>query len=123
MNLQSIASSSIASVNANRIVNISISNGYSVNPDGTQIPNYLPSYIQKAQVQELSSSDLQHINGLNLSGIIRKVYINGQLNTVIRSRGLGGDKLYFDGFTWLVVHILESYDAWSCVVIKQQLDT
>ncbi len=77
-----------------------------------------------AQVQPLSSRDLRQIEGLNLGGEIRKIYISGDLNGVIRPQLKNGDLITTpDGQVWLVNQSLESFaqtSGWTSAVMTLQ---
>lgn len=77
-----------------------------------------------AQVQPLTNRDLQQIEGLNLGGDKKAVYITGDVEGVIRVRLKGGDLVDLpDGSVWLVTQTLESFDTtagWTkfCIVLQ-----
>lgn len=76
-----------------------------------------------AQVQPLSNRDLQQIEGLNLGGDKKAVYVTGNVEGVIRVRLKGGDLLDMpDGSVWLVNQTLESFDTagWTKFAITLQ---
>lgn len=65
-----------------------------------------------AQVQPMTKSDLTQIEGLNLNGDKKAIYLNGAIDGVVRVRLKGGDLIDTpDGQTWLVVQNLEGFDA------------
>lgn len=78
----------------------------------------------QAQVQPLSSRDLAQIDGLNIGGEKRVIYINGEINGVVRVRLKGGDLVTFsDGSVWLVNQEMENFDftaGWSKSLIVLQ---
>ena len=121
MNVQGLVSGGIGAVNPNVPVAYQVYMGEIAQANGKQLPVYANPVTATMQVQELSSNELQLLHNLNITGIIRKVYLNGQLNALMRAAQTGGDKLVFNGFTWLVAHVLESFPDWSCVVVKQQV--
>lgn len=77
-----------------------------------------------AQVQPLSSQDLRQLEGINLGGDARGVYVNGDLNGVVRVLLKGGDLLTFpDGTIWLVKQQLEGFNmtaGWTKVAVVLQ---
>lgn len=90
-------------------------------PDGTRTPQYV-SLSGPAQVQDLSIEDLRQIEGLNISGLKKSVYINGQWSGVVRADQQGGDIFGFDGAQWLAVSVLEGWTraGWSKVLVVMQ---
>jgi hypothetical protein len=64
-----------------------------------------------AQVQPLTWRDLQQLDGLNLNGDRRGLYVSGDLNGVVRVALKGGDLVTLpDGSVWLVVQQLEGWN-------------
>lgn len=83
------------------------------------------SHLITAQVQPLSWKDLQQLEGLNLSGERRKLYLYGEVNSVVRTTNKGGDLVTIaagnpaDG-TYLVAQVLEQFSGWcSCAATLQ----
>jgi hypothetical protein len=84
------------------------------------------------QVQALTAQELQHIDGLNIQGIVRYVYMNGRIEGLDRPNLMGGDILLIPtGMTtanpdvWLVTQVMEDWDAggWSKVLVTLQAPT
>ena len=85
---------------------------------GTRVPAFKIFAGVTMQVQPLSSGDIKHLDSLNISGVLRAVYINGQLQSLVRAAVKGGDILLIPtGLTgaavdtWLVVESSEGWDA------------
>ena len=57
-------------------VTLNQSNGYNTAGDGTRTPAFTTS-PQSVQVQALSAPEIQHLDGLNIQGVLRKAYLNG----------------------------------------------
>jgi hypothetical protein len=120
MNLHGLATG-IGSVNPLILVSVQTATGMAPGPGATRVPVFAPAISAYAQVQELSTKDLQHMQGLNLSGTMRKIYANGALNSVLRSSGTGGDLVALpDATVWKVTHVLEQWPDWCSVVITLQ---
>jgi hypothetical protein len=119
VNLHGLASG-IGAVNPRISASLKQNVGFMTAADGSRTPSFSVMAVQ-IQVQAFSASELVHLQNLNINGVVRKVYIDGPLNSIIRTQGKGGDLLAFGGFDWLVVHVFESWADWSCVVIEQQL--
>lgn len=127
MNLHSIASSNISSVNPTILVTVQVCTGYTTNPDGTRTPNYIYRQQIPAQIQALTYNEIRQLDALNIQGIRRAIYLNGQLFGLDRSRGIGGDLIVFPqglswpyGTEWLVVLVVEQWPHWTKCACTQQ---
>lgn len=69
-----------------------------------------------AQVQPMSWGDLHSVEGLNLNGTRRKIYLYGQVDGVERVHRKGGDLITIadgvDAGVWLVAQVLEQFPDW-----------
>src|SRR5271155_5526729 len=121
MNLHGIVAGAIGAVNPLRQATLMRSIGYTINPDGTQVPAYQTIGNVTCQVQELTSKDLHQLDGLNLQGSSRAVYLNGDWSGVVRATSQGGDMVQLDdGTIWLVVAIPEKFPDWTKMIITLQ---
>ena len=124
MNLHGIAGPIVAAVNPWITVSIQQSDGYGTNPDGSRGPSYEPPVTVQAQIQPLQYRDLVQIDGLNLNGEKRAMYVTGDYQAVVRSSKQGGDLVTLpDGSVWLVVQQLENWhmaNGWVKVAIVKQ---
>src|SRR5579859_1876249 len=117
MDLRGIANQVSNVVNPNIIVRLQTSAGSTLGAAGRQQPAYNPAITGPAQIQALDGADLKKIEGMNLSGSIRAVYMRGNLAGVIRPDPKGGDLItvlaapgvpaLFVG-VWLTAKVLES---------------
>lgn len=126
MDLRGIANAASNAVNANTIVTVTPSSGYTVGPAGKQIPSYGASVTGPAQIQALDGADLKKVDGLNLQGDLRAIYLRGALAGVVRRNSQGGDIVTIAApaptpliGTWLIAKMLESWPNWSkaCIVL------
>jgi hypothetical protein len=120
MELRAIANSVSRTVNANEIVTILRSTGYTIGTGRKQIPSYATPLVAPAQIQALDSKDLKQLDGLNIQGTIKAIYLRGIFAGVIRPDGVGGDIVQIDGQNWLVVKILEGWPFWTKAAIVLQ---
>ncbi len=124
MNLNSIVSPVIGTVNPNLLVQVFFSLPPGRNPDGTASPNYSEPLSVLAQVQPLTGGDLRHVDALNLQGSHRVMYVNLRVQGAVRAYLKGGDLVKLpEGSTWLVNQSLEPfYDTagWSKVLLTLQ---
>ena len=120
MNLHSIVQNAIGAVNPQTSATLTMSNGYTTGADGSQIETYAAPVTQIIDVQQLYTDELNHVASLNLQGNMRKVWMNGQYNGVVRPKGQGGDLLTFNGQNWLITLVLEQWADWTSVVVTLQ---
>ena len=76
------------------------------------------------QMQALQYKDLMQLAALNINGEKRALYVNGEVEGVLRPNNQGGDLFTMpDGSVWLVVQVLENWNTtagWTkCAVVKQ----
>lgn len=120
MDLRGIANRTVTTVNPDVSVTVRVSTGYTIGAGRKQAPTYAADVVGVAQVQALSGRDLRQIDGLNLQGTLKSIYLRGKLAGVVRPDGVGGDLIQHDGHWWLVVHILENWPDWTKAVICLQ---
>ena len=117
VNLHGIVSGAIDAVNPRIPAGVQVSNGYTTGADGKRTPAFLPTVNVYAQVQALTFRDIVQLDGLNLQGTRRAIYLFGQVNGLVRSANEGGDLITIatggtsDG-VWLVAMILEQWPDW-----------
>lgn len=128
-NLHTLAVSQIASVNPQLPCRIRYSEGVAETlPDGTQVPQYSDPESMMAQVQSLTYKDLEHLDGLNIQGTRRSIYLWGSQQLVVRVTQQGGDLIEFPGpipgfppgTIWLVVLVPDTYQGWAHVIVVLQ---
>lgn len=127
MNVRGLVNPYTGITNCNQQVNWIQSTGYTTNAAGKRTPTSITLTV-KAQVQALSSTDLKQIDGLNIQGTLRAVYLYGGAAGVIRANQIGGDILVFPevkGGTpknWLISTVLENWTDWTKVIVTLQKD-
>jgi hypothetical protein len=120
MDLRGIANGVITTVNPNETVTVLRSTGYTIGAGAKQVPAYAAPVIGPGQVQALDADDIKQLDGLNIQGVIRAIYLRGTLAGVIRPDGTGGDVVKRGNETWLVVRVLESWPDWTKAAIVRQ---
>jgi hypothetical protein len=121
MNLHNIAAGAIGIVNPFVPITIQISTGYTTSADGKRTPTYAAPVTISGQIQSLSYNDIVHLNGLNIQGVRNAIYINGQLQGLVRPDNKGGDLVTMqDGTVWLVAVVLENWPDWCKVAVTRQ---
>lgn len=122
LGLHNLVSGLVGSVNPMQLATWYKCLGFTTAPGGKSTPSFMDAQSINVQVQQLTVADLKHIDGLNVSGITRKVWSEAILSGIDRAAQLGGDKLVLkDGTTWLVVQIIETWPDWCSAVIQKQV--
>ena len=123
MNLHGIVAASIGAVNPFVVGSIQYSTGYTTDDSGAQQPQYTNVTGVSMQVQALTYRDLQQVEGLNLNGTRRAIYLYGVAQGVVRSLSKGGDLITLpDGSIWLIAQMLEQWPDWCKAVCTLQDD-
>jgi hypothetical protein len=121
VNWRALANSATSAVNPNVGAKLLISTGYTTNAKFQQVPTYDNQSVS-AQVQPLSSGDLKLLDGLNIQGAQKAIYLNGAALAISRVKKLGGDLIVFpdgtlpEGNTWLTLASLEQWGGTWCKV-------
>lgn len=121
MNLHGIASPYVAAVNPKVPIYVAQSTGYATGASGARTPLYAPPRLAWGQVQPLTFQDIVHVEGLNIQGTKRAIYLEGHWDGLVRSEKKGGDLLTLeDGSVWLVAVVLEQWPDWCKVAVVLQ---
>ena len=125
MNLHGLVSSAIGAVNPYIDATLRKSTGYTIGENKKQIPTY-STLTGKIQAQELTTDEIKHANSLNIQGLFRKVYIQGNWAGVVRADQKGGDIFTFPQYPgnpaqdWMVFVVYEMWPDWTCVGVVLQ---
>ena len=125
MNLRALANPITQIVNANLTVPWIQSMGYTTDGAGHRTATTVTVNV-KAQVQAMSAGDLKHADAQNMSGVMRSVYMYGDVQSIVRATKQGGDKLQFPLHpggpvqTWLVSEVVETWPTWCHVIVTLQ---
>lgn len=125
MNLHGIVSGAIGAVNPFVFATVKRSTGYTTAPDGSRTATY-QTFGAKVQVQALTYSDLRQLDGLNIQGVRRAIYLSGEVEGVVRVQQEGGDLIVFpnrtlpEGNVWLAAYVLEQWPDWRKIAIVLQ---
>lgn len=122
MDLRGIANGVTTTVNPNETVTVLRSTGFTTGAGAKQVPSYAAPVTGPGQIQALDADDIKQLDGLNIQGTIRAIYLRGTLAGVVRPNQTGGDivKRKNDSETWLVVKVLESWPDWTKAAIVLQ---
>ena len=128
MDLRGIANGVTSTVNPNQTVTVLRSTGYTIGAGRRQVPSYAAPVTGPGQIQALDANDIKQLDGLNIQGTIRAIYLRGVLAGVIRPDGTGGDIVQVKDpatgdvlETWLVVKVLEGWPTWTKAAIVLQM--
>jgi len=127
MDLRGLANSVTTTVNPNQTVTVLRSTGFTTGAGAKQVPSYAAPVSGPAQIQALDADDIKQLDGLNIQGTIRAIYLRGTLAGVVRPNQTGGDLVTIAApapvalrGTWLVVKVLESWPDWTKAAVVLQ---
>jgi hypothetical protein len=124
VNLHAIAAPAVGTINPFVDATVAVSTGYTTAPDGTQQPAYAAPVTVQAQIQPLSTSDIRHIEALNLQNVHRAIYLNGHVDGLVRAQNKGGDLITIGSGpnpgTYLVTHVFEAWPDWVKAGVTMQ---
>ena len=121
MDLRGLANGVTSTVNPNKTVTVRRSTGYTIGAGRKQVPGYADPVTGPAQIQALDANDIKQLDGLNIQGTVRAIYLRGVLAGVVRPDGTGGDIVQIAGQDWLVVKVLEGWPTWTKAAIVLQM--
>lgn len=121
MNLHAIVAGAIGAVNPFVNVLYRKSTGWAQDATYKRVPTYRDFPATPIQLQGLSAADLEHLDNLNIQGLMRSIHMNGDIQGVNRGQAQGGDLFVIGADTWLVVHVLETWPDWSRVAVAKQV--
>lgn len=122
MDLRGLANGVTSTINPNETVTVLRSTGYTIGAGAKQFPSFAAPVTGPAQVQALDANDIKQLDGLNIQGTIRTIYLRGTLAGVVRPNQTGGDIVQRGSPSqdWLVVKVLESWPDWTKAAICLQ---
>ncbi len=123
MNLRQIANNAITSINPNISAVLKKYAGETIGTGRKPVPSYLPDQNVTIQLQPISRGDMQHVDGLNIQGLAKVIYVNGNYFSVQREMEQGGDIFVINGEQWLVVEPVELWSDWCRLIAVLQVST
>ena len=118
MDLLGMTSGAVGMVNPRVPLVVQVSRGSTKNDAFEPVPLYEPPITLMGQVQPLEWRDIQMIDGLNLQGTRRKIYLFGAFEGIVRVDRKGGDLITDPkGNIWLVAVVAEHWENQWCAVI------
>lgn len=127
INLRGLANRTLQTISPDREASLRRSTGFTTSASGLRTPSY-DTFTGPIQLQSASGRDIQHLNGMNITGIIRKIYLDGRWDSLVRSSLKGGDLFVFCDFgeevesVWLVTPVTEQWETWCSVMVVRQID-
>jgi hypothetical protein len=125
MNLRGYANGATRAINPNIEATVRVSAGSSTNPDGSRVPKF-DEIPFTAQVQALQYNDMVHLDGQNIQGVRRAIYLNGEIDGINRINKKGGDIVTIaqgaSAGSWLVALVLEQWADWCKVAVTLQAE-
>lgn len=121
MNLHQIVAGAVSAVNPQMPLTVLVSTGSVTYSDGSRAPAYAPPVTVYGDVQALQYTDIIQLDALNIQGQRRKIYINGEVDGLIRAGKKGGDLVITpNGEVWLVALVLEYWPDWCSFAVTLQ---
>lgn len=115
MNLRNIVRGSIVTVNPDTPGQWYRSTGYTTGAAGKQAPTYAAPVTMPMQVQPLTGKDLKKLDGLNIQGVTRTVFVNANIQGVDRVAAQGGDLIRFTSGAGVPADLVNTW--WLCTVV------
>ena len=109
--LHNIVRSAISSVNSDVSGTVLASNGYTIAANGKQTPGYLRADNVTIQEQPLDAGEIKHLDSLNIQGIMRGFWLDGNIDGVNRPLGTGGDWIIVPSGAYKIVHVFEAWNG------------
>lgn len=120
MNLHQIASGLIGQVNPFINATIKVYSGETEDGAGKAITTYVDTAVN-GQLQPLAWKDLQQLDGLNITGVEKKFYVNGNFSAISRPGRTGGDLLVIGSQVWMIRTVLELWPDWCSLGLTLQV--
>lgn len=122
--LSAIAAGVVSAVNEWTAASIRFSTGYAPAANGTRTPTYSDEFDIWAQVQPTTARDLAQVQGINMGGVKKKMWLSCEIDAVVRPEVKGGDLVTLltgpHKGTWLVDQVIEQWGGWaSCMMTLQ----
>ena len=123
MQIRNIANSITRAVNPNITAISRRYKGQTIGAGRKQVPEYYDDVTVTIQLQPMNAGEIRHVDGLNIQGLVKAIYINGSYYGVNRTMQKGGDLFIIDGKTWLVIEPSELWTDWTRCLACLQVDS
>jgi hypothetical protein len=128
VNLHALAVGIISAVNPQIPCTARVATGSTTSPDGTRVPTYIDIPNVPVQVQPLSYGDIQLLDGLQINGERRGMFLTGRFDSLNRGAQTGGDLITFPdgevfpyGTVWKIAYVFEQWPDWCHVAATRLL--
>lgn len=127
INVRGLANNAIQVVNPNILAQYAASTGAATDAAGKRTPSFAADVPIMIQAQAAKSSQLAHVQNLNMQSVYKNVRMWGNAQGVVRPDAKGGDLIRFPNVpggavqTWLVVVVLETWPEWCSVIACLQV--
>jgi hypothetical protein len=128
MDLNGLACGYTRAVTPPTAAQVLASTGYTTNAAGERTPSYAAAVDIFIDVQALQYNDIVQLDGMQIQGERRAVYIHGDWNGIVRADLKGGDLLKFPAAaggpqrTWKVAFVFENWPDWTKLAVTLQDD-
>lgn len=119
MNMHGIVSGAIGTINPFIDAVLRENTGFTVAADGSRGPTF-NDYTAQIQVQAQTEDQLAFSRNQGFQGVLRSVYLNGNWTGIVKADQTGNDELYFNGYRWMIYHVIEIWPDWCHVLVAQQ---
>ncbi len=111
MNLHKIVRGAINRINPDVQGSWQASTGYTTAATGKRSPGYAAAVTITVQEQALTAKELAHLNSMNIGGVLRGFWADGDIQSVDHSQTppAGGDLLTVPSGTYLIVQVFETW--------------
>lgn len=103
--------------------------GFTTDAAGNRTPTFTDLAVY-CQTQPLQYTDIQLMDGLQINGERRQIYVTGRFDSLNRPVQTGGDLVVFAGSatadfpygtTWKIAIVKEQWPTWCCVLCTLQV--
>lgn len=124
MDLNLLVSGVTSAINARVPVMLQNSTGYTQGANFARTPAYGIPVNLLGQVQPLSTGDLRKLDAMNIQGVSRAIYLQGEVDAIQRVNQKGGDLVTVQAGpqsgVYLTKVVLEQWSTWAKVGVVLQ---
>lgn len=117
--MHGIVSDAIGAINPFISAVLRENTGFTVAADGSRSPTF-NDYTAQIQVQAQTEDQLAFSMNQGFQGVLRSVYLDGNWTGIVKADQTGNDELYFNGYRWMIYHVIEIWPDWCHVLVAQQ---
>lgn len=121
MNLQAMTAGVVGLNNPSVPFQWRQSTGYGTDATGKQVPTYAAAVTLSGQFQALSGGDIKRLDSLNIQGVERALYAQGNIQGVNRDTKQGGDLINVGAGPTVTADLANTY--WKVAVVLETWGT